>query len=240
MKWIIPKQHGAWGMLFVPFIVGASLSGWKLLHLVALSGWVLLYLAMYPLLLAVKTKQRRRMYLMWTGGYAGGAALLLAAPVAVRPPLLLYGTLMLPLFAVNVWYAHRNNERAFGNDCAAAAALCLGGPAAYMIGTGEVYSHTALLLWTVFALFFGGSIFFVKTMIRQRGNTAFRRLSWMYHTAVPIVLAAVGFLFLAAAYVPSLLRALLMPGKPLSVKVVGMVETANLLVFAGLVLLALR
>lgn len=239
MKWVIPKQHGAWGMLFVPFIVGASLSGWKLLHLAALIGWLFLYLAIYPLLLAVKTKQRRRMHLMWAGGYAVGAALLLAAPIAARPQLLLYGIVMLPLFAVNVWYARRNKERAFGNDSAAVASLCLGGPAAYMIGTGELYSDTALMLWTVFVLFFIGSIFFVKTMIRQRGNMAFRLLSWGYHIAILVALAAAGMLFLATAYIPSLLRALLLPGKPLSVKTVGLAETANLLVFAGVVLFAL-
>ncbi|WCN39770.1 YwiC-like family protein [Aneurinibacillus uraniidurans] len=237
---MIPKQHGAWGMLFVPFVAGASLGGWQIWHLPALAGWLLLYLAIYPLLLALKTKRRRHMYLRWAGGYAVGAIALLAVPLAVRPQLFLCGVVMLPLFAVNMWYARRNDERAFGNDSAAVAALCLGGPTAYVIGTGGSYDQRAFMLWFIFVLFFLGSIFFVKTMIRKRDNRVFRLLSWVYHITVPLTLATAGFVFLAIAYVPSLVRALVMPGRELSIKTVGLTETANLLLFVGLVLLAFR
>jgi hypothetical protein len=37
-KWIVPKQHGAWAMLIVPFLLGAYAGGFTWLHVPLLSA----------------------------------------------------------------------------------------------------------------------------------------------------------------------------------------------------------
>jgi hypothetical protein len=56
-KWIVPKQHGAWAMLMIPFLLGAYAGGFAWLHAQLFVGWLFLYLATYPLLMAVKSKR---------------------------------------------------------------------------------------------------------------------------------------------------------------------------------------
>ncbi|EZP78790.1 hypothetical protein H839_02941 [Parageobacillus genomosp. 1] len=46
-KWIVPKQHGAWAMLIVPFLLGAYAGGFTWLHVPLFVGWFFLYLATY-------------------------------------------------------------------------------------------------------------------------------------------------------------------------------------------------
>lgn len=57
MKPVIPKQHGAWAMLFLPFALGVESGRPLWYHIPLFIGWILLYLATFPVLMAIKKKE---------------------------------------------------------------------------------------------------------------------------------------------------------------------------------------
>lgn len=56
MKVFIPKQHGAWAMLVIPFILGMFAGGADVKHIPLFCGWLFLYLAASPAMMMVKKK----------------------------------------------------------------------------------------------------------------------------------------------------------------------------------------
>ncbi|WP_027414805.1 YwiC-like family protein [Aneurinibacillus terranovensis] len=230
MKPIIPKQHGAWAMLTVPFLVGMAAGGAKWIHIPLFLGCFFLYLASYPLLLAVKNRRRAAEYIKWIFIYGILGAAFLILPVYDSPNLMWFGIIVLPLFFVNFYYAKQKNERAFLNDFCAVAELSLGGPASYYAATGTI-DKTAILVWILCVLFFTGSVFYVKTLLREKKNATFKWFSWGYHLGVPFIVGILGATIIAVAFIPSLIRAVICYGKPLTPKTVGIIEIANSIFF---------
>jgi hypothetical protein len=77
MKLFLPKQHGAWAMLIIPFWLGVIEGGFMWKHVPFFFGWLLLYLATYPMLLLFK-KKKLQFYTKWTLVYMIPSLLLLA------------------------------------------------------------------------------------------------------------------------------------------------------------------
>ena len=133
---------------------------------------------------------------------------------------------MTPFFLVNTYYSKKKNERAFWNDAAAIAAFCVGGLAAFYAGRGELTLEAFELALFSF-LFFIGSTFYVKTMIREKKNERYKWLSWGYHALLIVGLIAIGEPFAVLAYAPSVIRAVYLYGKSLPIMKLGMLEIAN-------------
>ncbi|RXS91934.1 YwiC-like family protein [Geobacillus sp. PK12] len=224
-KWVMPKQHGAWAMLIIPFWLGAYAGGLSRIHAPLFVAWLALYLATYPLLMAVKTK-RKEPYVPAAVRYGAIAAPALAVSLWQRPTLVLFGLAMIPFFLVNTYYSKKKNERAFWNDAAAIAAFCIGGLAAFYAGRGALTIKAFELALFSF-LFFIGSTFYVKTMIREKKNERYKWLSWGYHALLIVGLIAIGEPFAVLAYAPSVIRAVYLYGKSLPIMKLGMLEIAN-------------
>lgn len=228
-KWIVPKQHGAWAMLIIPFVLGAYAGGFTWLHLPLFIGWFFLYLATYPLLMAVKSK-RKQEYMGAFYRYTAIVAVMLSICLWYVPSLFYFGMAMIPFFLVNLYYAKRKQERAFWNDVAAIAAFCVGGLASYYVGRREL--TTQAFEPAVFCfLFFLGSTFYVKTMIREKKNQMYKWLSWGYHGVLIVGLIVLGYPLFALAYVPSVVRAVYLYGKALPIMKLGILEIANSVYF---------
>ncbi|RBW68664.1 YwiC-like family protein [Bacillus taeanensis] len=229
-KLLLPKQHGAWVMVSLPYLIGVIVGGPKWIHLPLFIGWLFIYIASHPLILALKQKEKRADYLRWVIQYLGTAGLFLVYPLLNNPRLLLFGFILLPLFGMNIFFAKKRKERAFLNDMSAIIGLCLGGAASYVVGSGE-WNETMLVIWGACILFFTGSVFFVKTMIREKKNPRFKWLSWGYHGALPVIVFISGFSLLALTYVPSVIRAIVCYGKPMAPKHIAIVEFTNSALF---------
>jgi len=230
MKLFIPKQHGAWAMLIIPFWLGVVDGGFLWQHLLLFIGWLLLYLATYPMLLLFK-KKKIPFYTKWTLIYMIPALLLLLIPFLERPAIIFFGLLMLPFFIINAYYTSKNQDRAFMNDLSAIFAFCIAGLASSYLVRGVVTPETILFSFLASVVFFIGCTFYVKSMIRERNNINFKLFSWAYHVLLVITWAASGFWIAALAYIPSLLRAILFYGKNLSAKQVGIYEIINSTIF---------
>lgn len=228
MKPLMPKQHGAWAMLIVPFMLGVAAGTPSVWHVPLFIGWLLLYLSSYPLLMVMKNK-RKAFHMKWFIGYFGSALLILAIPIYLHPYIILIGLGAIPFFAVNIFFARQNNERSLWNDLSAISILSFGSIASYYVGT-HTLDFAALEAWVFSMLFFIGSTFFVKTLIREKRNPTYRWISWGYHIGLLIVLALVDPV-MTIAYIPSLFRAIWFYGKTLRPMQIGITEIANSAIF---------
>lgn len=235
MKLLLPREHGAWAMLIIPFLLGLSINPtW--MHLPLFLGWFLLYLALNPLMMLLKKKGDSRFYTRWLLIYGIPASLLLLFLVFRYPALVWAGLAMIPLFLINIYFARKNRERSFWNDVVAIFEMAVGGVASAYVALGG-WSMFQVYVWIVSVLFFLGTVFFVKTMIREKKNLKFRYLSWGYHfLLVAGVWLVTGHLWLVLAYVPSMLRAIIVGGRNLTALQVGLMEIGNTLLFTIFVL----
>lgn len=229
MKLLMPKQHGAWAMLLVPFLLGMIAGGIDVYHLPLFLGWFLLYLATNPFILLVK-KKKISYHFRWFILYIIPALLLLLVVVFKHFSLFYIGISLIPFFLINIYYAKQKNERAFWNDISAIIVFCIGGIASYFVGSGTV-DGTAWLVFLLSFLFFVGSTFYVKTMIREKKNRTFKWLSWGYHLAVLVGLVISGLTIFVFAFVPSAVRAVYFYGKPLTPIKIGVYEIINSAIF---------
>ncbi|WP_328300687.1 YwiC-like family protein [Streptomyces sp. NBC_00435] len=225
----IPDQHGAWAMLAVPFLAGTFLSprpGWA--HAVLLAAWLLGYVAVFHAQQWLRLRRVAARRPAVARGHVrpalvvGAAAALAAIPLAVLHPwLLLAGAAAAPFVAVNTWYAWRGRERALLNGVAAVVPACgMLLVAARLGGGGLPWAPTAACL-----LYFGGTVPYVKTMIRERNSRTYYRASVAYHAAAT-ALAALLCPWLAIPFAAYLARAAALPGRGVKVPVVGALELA--------------
>lgn len=232
---VIPKQHGAWAMLIIPFLFGIDIGQATWLHLPLFIAWFFLYLATYIWTLIVK-KQANARHKQWFATYMLIALVFVAIPLAYKPTLLYFGLAIIPFFLVNMYFAKKKKERSFTNDVAAIVNFSIGGLGSYYIGTGTI-DGKAWFLFIVSMLFFIGSTFYVKTMIREKNNPRYKWASWLFHIGLIVACGATGHGWLALAYVPSVVRAIYFYGKAMSIKKVGIYEIANAVYFALVVMI---
>ncbi|RSM68107.1 hypothetical protein DMB66_14155 [Actinoplanes sp. ATCC 53533] len=216
----LPPQHGAWAMLIVPWLAGVLTAGFHWAHLPLLGAWVAGYLLSYYALQAVKTRRlsRFRPQLLL---YAPITAVLGLVVVLARPHVLAYAPAYALLLALNAAYAWRRRERALVNDLTSVVQSCLMVFVAATVaaaGIGQV-----VLAFTAILLYFTGTVLYVKTMIRERGNASYRRASVAYHV-LALGAAAVLSIPIAAVFVLLLVRAAVLPRYRLTPKRVGIAE----------------
>jgi hypothetical protein len=237
MNLFLPKQHGAWAMLIIPFWLGVAATELLWQHIPFFGGWLFLYLATYPMLLLFKGK-KLKYYTKWSIYYLVPSLLFLLLPLLYEPKLLYFGALMIPFFIVNAYYSSKNRDRALINDISAIIAFSLAGVGSGFIVSGTI--HTGLILVFICStLFFLGSTFYVKSMIRERKNSHFKWISWIYHLIVVMVWLVLGEWYILLAFMPSFLRSIVFYGRPLSAKQVGIYEIVNSMIFFLFVLLRL-
>lgn len=229
----VPPQHGAWAMLLLPYLAGLLTAGFRWPDLPLLGAWLSGYLLSYYLLQALKTRRIHRfrspilLYAPLTVAFA--------APVLVaRPQVMLLAPAYAVLIAVNGYYAWRRRERDLLNDLASVVQSCL--MVFVVAAVAEVPPGGVAAAFTVVLLYLTGTVLYVKTMIRERGNDTYRRGSIVYHALALGVAAPLGLLT-ALVFTLLLARASVLPRRRLSPKHVGMVEiAASCLVLAAVAL----
>lgn len=230
-------------MLLVPYAVGVALAGPTWSHLPLLVGWLAGYLLSYYALLAVKTRRpaRVRDQLRLYSTLAAPALLLV---VLARPVLLWAGPVFAVLLAVSAWYAWRRDERSVVNDLAGITQGTLMIPVAAL--TGGLPATATWPAWAVTWLYFAGTAFYVKTMIRERGQRSWWLASVGYHVAAAVAAVAVAATVVgtpAAATTGVLfswlaVRAAVLPRFPLTPKQVGILEIVHSVVLLVVVTVA--
>lgn len=201
MSSYLPPQHGAWAFLGLPLVLGAVLTPWTPLLLVLAVAWVAAYpwsYAAFGLVRAKRPQRFRTPFLVWSGVVLASSAVLLMG----RPWLVWVGIGYAVLFAVNLRYARRNDERALANDavfvaeCAAMVAVTWAVGAGARSWTPPAVDAVPVRVWVlvaVCALVLLGSTLHVKSLIRERRDPRFALASRRFAVAsvvVSVVLAA--------------------------------------------------
>ena len=237
VKLFIPKQHGAWAMLIIPFWLGAAATEIIWQHIPFFLGWLLLYLATYPMLFLFK-KKKISFYRKWTFIYLVPALAFLMVPLFTTPSITYFGLAMLPFFAVNAYFSSKKNDRALLNDLSAILCFGIAGLASSYLPNGNL-TLEAWLAFFASILFFIGSTFYVKTMVREKKNIRYKYISWGYHLVVPLLWILIGEWIIALAFIPSLIRAIAFYGNPLGMLKLGVYEIVNAALFFIIILFAI-
>ncbi|AKT50467.1 hypothetical protein ADJ73_02515 [Arsenicicoccus sp. oral taxon 190] len=211
----MPQQHGAWAMLVVPAVVGTTLlvrdHGWRWVALPVLGVTLVGYLALNAVTLWLKARRKPR-YLPPVRAYAATGALLGLGVLATGPGLAGWLLVAAPLLAVALWLASQRRDRALLSGVVTVAAACLltpvlwsaGLPARAPLGALSAVADVArgagavpaqrfgvVVFATIVELaYFVGTVVYVKTMIRERGQRSWWRASIGYHAAATAALVA--------------------------------------------------
>ena len=170
----IPKEHGSWAMLTVPLLLGIAIApSWHWRVIILLVAALGFFLLRFPLATLVKTRRRSRTdraYLwLWVAIYGGitalsGGWLVVGYNLWWLVPLGIMGGMLL-LFPL--WLVTRRQEMSVIGELAGIFGLALGAPMAYYTASG-LLDITAAALWLVNALYFGGTVFYIKLKVRQQ------------------------------------------------------------------------
>lgn len=229
MKPLLPREHGGWAMVSIPFFLGMAVGGPTWLHFPLFVSWLLFYLAAYPFRMALMRRHDRQSYVRWSVAYTVLGIVFLLPPLVARPSLLWAGPVLAAMLAVNGWYAYRRDERSFVNDIVAILTFSIGGVASYFVGAGRL-DDVALYVAALCILYFAGSVFFVKSVFRERKNATWQKASKGYHTLLVVMLALMEPL-LVLPYAFSTVRTFVWGGKVVPPMKVGIIEIIGSVLF---------
>jgi hypothetical protein len=251
-------------MFIIPLILGLNMAPvwhWRSIVLViAVFGFFLLR---YPLATIVKTRRRpaadRPLLIRWAVSYAGialigGGYLIVAEQLYWLIPIGLIGGALL-LF--HLWLVDRRREMSALGELSGIFGLALGAPMAYYTASGQL-DGTAAALWLINALYFGGTVFYIKLKVRQQPRLpAPDRLSerlikakaclTYQGIALTLVIVAVAFArlpwLIPLAFVPMTLKVIYgavrwQDRESLSLPRLGVIEVIHSVLFAILIIVA--
>jgi hypothetical protein len=260
MKPMLPKEHGAWGMVLLPALAGLAVAG-----VGSGAGWLALvmvffaYVSRAPIEAVAKGRRGPETW-RWLLLYLGIAGLC-AAGLAfglLRTAWLTAAVWALPVALLTVLFAAAKRNRDVVNELAGAVALPIGGAVTYAAAANQS-DATALGLWLSFALYNALSVPYVRTWVmarRAQKNEAYRaeeqaarRWAW-WGLAATIALVAgqiwhgCGSAWLAVGWVPAWVRVplgLRLAGqRDVPIKTLGWIEMACATGFAAVVAIVYR
>jgi hypothetical protein len=238
----LPKEHGSWGMFFIPLVLGLIAGGqWHGSVLLFMIAATASFLAREPFMMAWRgwrrrTESGRAPRVMLTYGVI---AVIAGVPLLPRFPWL--GVLGAAGAALYAWHAEvsmRGEGRSAPVELLAIATSMLTAPAAWYVSTGRI-GWTAAWLWLLSFGYFASSVFYVKmrlTAARSRDVSVrenARRLCVGYHAVLAICLTVLPPI-LAAGYLPVIVRAFWYAFRPtaeLNLKQIGWTEVVYSLIF---------
>jgi hypothetical protein len=152
-----PSDHGSWGLLLSPLVIGLFAGGrWTTASLYMVVAALAGFLVRQPITIAIKVFSERRSRqdllaaLLWSGVYATIGLLCVLGLVVHGFPYVLY--LAVPGLPVFAWHlvlvSRRAERRQVGMQLVGAGALALSAPAAMWVGVGRPES-LGWLLWVL-------------------------------------------------------------------------------------------
>jgi hypothetical protein len=239
----VPNQHGAWAMLASPLLVGILAGGPAWVHLPLAAFWFAGYFAFFATSLWLKAR-RRATWFPPVRAYGVLTATLGIVVLVLQPGLVRWAPLFVVPLGVGLYAAAHRRDRALLSGLATTAGSALMTVVAYDAGPGSDLTRAWELALVQF-LYFAGTVFYVKTVIRERENMTFRWLSGLFHVLALVVVAILFGLVendslawpLLLVFAALLARAILVPPYRPTPKQVGIAEVAATVAVAATSLL---
>ncbi len=261
---VVPREHGAWGMLLVPLAVGAVVAIGPNAHYRSLGLLVVAALALFwartPLeawlgttpIKAHSTEERSKVLgVALLMGVVGAVAVARLLSAGYGQGLLLIGTISALAFLLQAVVKTLGRSGRMPAQVIGAIGLTATAAAAYYVTSGRL-DRVGFLLWAANWLFAGNQVHFVQ--IRIRGSRAESiaekaRLAYGFLAGQVLLLAAIlvgtgtGLFpkYTVIAFVPAIVRGLgwyVCGRKPLDVHKLGFSELRQALLFGALLCLA--
>lgn len=260
---VIPREHGAWGMLLVPLVTGAVAAARIGIKSSSLALFVLAAMSLFWLRTPVESwlgaspikaqNADERSVVVRT--IVGIAALALASLVALlgsgNRGLILIGAIAALAFAIQAVVKKLGRKGRMPAQVIGAIGLTSTAAGAYYVATGSL-DRTAIALWVANWLFAADQIHFVQLRIHFSRASGFKEkvqqgLPFLLSqiALIAVVLAACRFGFFpevaAIAFLPVLLRGtiwFLRKRQPLDVHKLGLTELGHSLLFGALLSVA--
>ncbi|MGE5850865.1 MAG: YwiC-like family protein [Candidatus Methylomirabilota bacterium] len=259
---IVPKEHGAWAVIYGAFLVGVGVAGRVTLPVVLLLvGVTAAALANGPFTILVRATpgeaaaERKQRAFTWLLLYAGVAAL------AFGPLPIIFGmTFLLPFgmgavffLLLRAFLVREQDDRTLGAELAGMAGLTMVGPTAHAVAVGQVRPMGAVL-WLLLFLFFASGVFYVRMRIhamvaerRGKSSNPAVRSCVLYHVLLFVVISSLVMIQVIPwpvllAFAPALWRAAAGLGRKatrLDVRRLGWSEVAVASAFVLLLIAAL-
>lgn len=257
---IWPREHGAWGMLLVPLVTGASVGHpdgerlvWVLLFAAVALGLFCLrtpveaWLGISPLRPQNDAERRLIHYSIYTYASFASLALGVLLPWARAYGLLLLGAAAATAFLVQAILKQLGRETRMNAQLTGAIALTSTAAGAYYLAAGRL-DRTAVIVWAANWLFAANQIHFVQLRIHSArvmtpAEKIVRGQGFLLHEAISLFLLGMawraGWLpgLALVAFAPVFFRGLawfVESPRPLQVHRLGASELVVALVFGGL------
>jgi len=174
------------------------------------------------------------LYIKWSWIYFF-ACVIFAIPVLIYNwHTALFVAAMLPFVLISIYYVKQKDERAFLNDLVGIVIFAIAGMGSYYF-SDRTFDDKIWLVALYPSLFFIGTTLYVKSVMRERKNPLYLKLSIGFHALCILGFVLVQQYLMALAFVPPFIRAIWLPQKKMSVKQVGFTEMGiSLLFFANL------
>lgn len=240
MKWHIPYEHGAWSMWITPFLIGAALSPWTILKVFLFGGSFFFFLASGSFLAFFRRRNRKDSPWPSLLIFVAAGLAFLAFPLWIHPELVFYGLLVIPLLLVNAYFAKKKKERLLTNDLAAIVALTSISLVAVHLGHGSFHPD-GVVFWLLSIVFFMGSVFHVRSLIREKRNRTFKAGANLYHAAIVLLPLLLGQWWASIVFLPGALKVWFTPfDTRMRTTVIGIMEIVGSVVFVALVFMLYR
>ncbi|OAB45306.1 YwiC-like family protein [Paenibacillus glacialis] len=227
---VIPHEHGGWAMVIVPFTMGMMTGNPQWMHLFLFLAWFFLYMSSYSFLQMMKKNANRHRFMKWGSIYSSIAILSLIPPLVSYPPIFFFGPLLLVFVSVNIWHVKHKIERALINNLCAIIIFSLGGAAAYLLGGGG-WDRTMAMIVIYNVIYFMGTVFFVKSVFRERKNKRWIVYAQIYHVLSVLIPMVLGNPWMMIGYVFPLVRSFALAGKQIKPTKVGIIEIVGAIQF---------
>jgi len=239
MKIYFPREHGAWSMWITPFLLASFLSPWTYLKVISFIGIFCLYVSTAPLLTLFRRQRTQESPIPSLLLFISLGLLFLAYPLWRFPETMGYGLIIIPLFIANIYFARMKKERLFMNDIL--AIIALSSVSLYVVHIGFGFFHpVGLKIWFLSALYFIGTVFYVKSLIRERGNRLFRYTGFIYHFLMVFLPFLIGEWKISLLFLPFAIKMWLTPlnriTKPMTIGILEIVASI-IFVLLGTILL---
>lgn len=256
----IPREHGAWAMLFVPYIVGASVAGGLNVYVLAgLAGVILLFFSRASLTILLKSRSvdgssgqdfLPRLLNFAFFFVAGGGIFLYLMTAGGIWQLGIAAAAGSGLFLAHELLVRRRRERSVAAELIGVALLTLTAPVAVYISVCDSCAELAWILWLLNAMYFGASVFYVKMRLRTsarrrrpvtiKARLVAARASIVYLAAVVMILMSIAAIYAiplgaVAAFVPVIIYqawGVITGAGSMTLKAEGVAQTMLSVVFA--------
>ena len=262
---ILPREHGAWGLLLVPFVTGAGVAFQESSRVVPAMLLLAAALALFWLRTPVEsllgttvmwaqTNEERRAVAVVIACLAAVAALAMGALLWAgrNPDLWLVGAGAAAAFMLQMLLKKLGRRARMLSEIVGTIGLTSSAPAAYYVITGK-FDRTAWMLWLANLVFAGNQIHYVQVRIhtaRMEGTRAKLARGWTFAAGQVLMAAALSVACLRGlmpwltlvAFVPILFRGwfyFLRKPTPLVVRRLGWNELGQAVVFCVLFIAAI-